>query len=300
MPKSSKHQDWPLVEAWLADLVANGSKPPTVSAYRTDAFRYLDWVTVESLGLSEVTSADLARFFAWLTAEGAAATTARRIQASLRSLHSFLSASGSGTNPMLELPALPAVVAAPQAHSVDEVCRFLNAAHDRAAARNLDDETAATLARAAALAETIYASGLEASEIVSLPASIASSEAGLVHVAGNGTGRLVILNERAVTAIRLWRTRADALQGRPSAWLFHALRTPNRPLSRTQLDRDIKDISAFARWRVSVSARTLRTSCAVHLLAGGMPPGDVAFLLAFTDVASLKPLVSAALLPGSQ
>ena len=119
-----------------------------------------------------------------------------------------------------------------------------------------------------ALVETLYATGLRVSELVSLPVTVALRDERFFVVRGKGAkDRMVPLSGKARDAMRLWlaeRSSRPALAESP--WLFSAA-SDTGYLPRQVFARDLKGLAA--RTGISsakISPHVLRHAFASHLL----------------------------------
>jgi len=147
-------------------------------------------------------------------------------------------------------------------------------------------------ALAVAAIELLYASGLRASELVTLPAGSLRPDAPLITVRGKGgKDRLVPISDRARLAVE----EARALDERPAAatpraqrWLFPS-RGAGGHMTRQGLGQLLKEAALAAGIAPErVSPHVLRHSFASHLLAGGADLRSLQILLGHADIATTQ------------
>lgn len=281
-----------LVEAYLeAASIENAAAENTLAAYRADLDGYLLFLAGRGLDLRTVTSTDIEAFVAGLAAEGyAPATQARRLTA-VRQLHRFLYAEGRrGDDPAGRVDRPRTGRPLPKVLSMDEVGRLMDAAAARAAEPLEDGLEALRRARFSAMLETLYASGLRVSELVSLPAGAIRDKTAAITVRGKGSkDRLVPIGETARTAVLAYRSRLKA-SGRHagSPFLFPASSETGH-VTRQSFAREMKD--AAARLGIDpakVSPHVLRHAFASHLLSNGADLRVVQELLGHADIGTTE------------
>jgi integrase/recombinase XerD len=140
-----------------------------------------------------------------------------------------------------------------------------------------------------AMLETLYASGLRVTELVSLTISQLNQDAGVVRVLGKGAKeRLVPLGEEALDWIRryLAEARPQLVGARSCDALFVTARA--HAMTRQAFWNLIKRYSKVSGIRKKVSPHTLRHAFATHLLNHGADLRAVQMLLGHTDISTTQ------------
>ena len=153
---------------------------------------------------------------------------------------------------------------------------------------------AVSLARTAAMLETLYSCGFEVSDLCALPADFADRASGAHRLRGaDGNDHLRIINDRSVDAIKYWRECMATYGEASKRWLFHSVRNGDIPVSRSQMHRDCEEAAVMAGLDPGfrVSPQVIRESLAAHLIERQMPIADVAHLLGYADLKSLDRFV---------
>nr|WP_231375772.1 site-specific tyrosine recombinase XerD [Corynebacterium aquatimens] len=290
---------------WLEHLaVERGASQHTLSNYRRDANRYVEWL--ESCGkddLAAVTTTDVEDYVADLrrgskTRSPLAASSAGRALVVARGLHKFAAVEG----------LVPADVAAsvsppsageklPDTLSINEVAALIESC----------SEDTPTGIRDKALLETLYATGTRVSEALALSVDDVSElvaagssddvggsdgqaglDAAFLRVTGKGDKqRIVPLGGAARGALAEYLVR-----GRPclSTGASHALflNTRGKALSRQSAWAIIQDAAKRAGIDKKISPHTLRHSFATHLLEGGADVRTVQELLGHSSVTTTQ------------
>ncbi|MBP0582331.1 site-specific tyrosine recombinase XerD [Labrys sp. LIt4] len=289
---SKPASDSRLINAFL-DMVSaeRGGADNTLQAYRRDLTDYSDFLKGRG-GAIATAGADEARaHLAALSDLGFKATTLARHLSAIRQLHKFLYAEGFRTDdPTGVLDGPKRGRALPKVLDVAEVDRLLAAAAEgiEDATRPLSERLRA--ARLSALLETLYASGLRVSELVSLKRTAARPGLAMLNVVGKGAKeRLVPLTEAARRAMQAYLSLL-AQTGRDGAspWLFPSFGESGH-LTRQHFARELKMLAVGAGIRADrVSPHVLRHAFASHLLQNGADLRSVQMMLGHADIATTQ------------
>ncbi len=137
-----------------------------------------------------------------------------------------------------------------------------------------------------AILSLLYATGVRASELVSLKLSNVNFDLGVIRVLGKGNKeRIVPVAETALEALRDYLLTA----GRPDKAEGPALRSRSgRPLRREDVFRLVRKYVRRAAIRGQVSPHTLRHCFATQMLAGGADLRSVQEMLGHADIATTQ------------
>nr|WP_082914739.1 site-specific tyrosine recombinase XerD [Paramagnetospirillum marisnigri] len=267
-------------EAFLEMMAAErGAAANTLDAYRRDLDDLQDCV-------GDPLTADATAVRGWLARQAqlgmAPRTQARRLSC-IRQFYGFLVAEGlRRDDPSADLDSPRLGRPLPKYLSEDEVKALLDAA------RALEAEAGVL---ATALLETLYATGLRVSELVSLPAAAVARDPSVLVVRGKGgKERMVPLSDPARAALAAWRSVRDAAQpkSRPSRWLFPSTGVSGH-LTRAGFAAMLGRIALAAGIDPGrVSPHVLRHSFASHLLAGGADLRSLQQMLGHADIATTE------------
>ncbi|MCX7372776.1 MAG: tyrosine recombinase [Alphaproteobacteria bacterium] len=250
----------------------------TLLAYRADLADFL------ARHGADATADDLRGHLAGLAADGLSPRSQARKLSALRQLFRFLVREGiraDDPTELLDSPRLPAGL--PKALSEAEVEALIDGAQRL-------PPTRAPLAMAAV--ELLYASGLRASELVTLPAGALRADAPLIAVRGKGgKERLVPVSNRARDAVMDARGDAETRgRGRAVAarYLFPS-RGKAGHFTRQGLGLLLKEAALAAGLDPArVSPHVLRHSFATHLLGRGADLRSLQILLGHADIATTQ------------
>lgn len=142
-----------------------------------------------------------------------------------------------------------------------------------------------------ALLETLYATGLRVSELVSLPLAAVARDPMVLVVRGKGDKeRMVPLSDPARKALASWTVerQKEVPKGRPSRWLFPSSSALGH-LTRSGFAKMLGRAALAAGLDPArVSPHVLRHSFASHLLAGGADLRSVQEMLGHADIATTE------------
>lgn len=284
-----------LVRTYLDHLsVERGLAKNTLSSYRRDLRRYLDFLAVQARDdVGDVTEADVAAFLASLRQGDDAhpplsATSAARTIVAVRGFHRFAVREGN-----VEADAAGAIRPPtparrlPKAITVDEVERLLAGTGSEGTPRARRDR---------ALLEVLYGTGARISEAVGLDIDDVDLDAGVVRLFGKGSKeRAVPLGSFAKDALELYfgTGRPVLAAGGPSGAVRGSrgavfLNTRGGRLSRQSAWTVLHAAASSAGLVGRISPHTLRHSFATHLLDGGADVRVVQELLGHASVTTTQ------------
>jgi len=262
---------------WLEDGLARN----TLEAYRSDLSHFAAWLEARhGKKLIEGDVADIQAYLGHLFRKKTRASSAARLLSSLKRFYRYCLRQGRiKADPTLRIdtPKLPRGL--PKSLTEEDVENLL--ATPRA-------EKALGL-RDKAMLETLYASGLRVSELVSLKLRQVSQDMGVVRVVGKGSKeRLVPLGEEAIAWIRqyLKEARPELLGGRAADDLFVTAR--GSAMTRQMFWHLLRRYAAQAGLKKSISPHTLRHAFATHLLNHGADLRVVQLLLGHSDISTTQ------------
>ncbi len=258
----------------------------TLAAYRTDLLQFGRFLAERDRDATNATAADLSDFLADL-AEGdgngrtsCSTATVNRKAACLRSFYRHLRREEAiEDDPAAQLETPRRSRKLPEVLSYGEVQRLL------AQPRGDDQVTV----RDRALLELMYASGLRASETISLELVDLDLDNGIVRARGKGSKeRLVPIGGKAIAAVRVYLRsgRPRLLRGNEERKLFLNFR--GGPLTRQGLYKIVLRHAKAAGMGARMSPHTLRHSFATHLLAGGCDLRSVQEMLGHADLSTTQ------------
>ena len=262
---------------WLED----GLSRNTLDSYRRDLRQYDAWLSKgRGKTLLDAGRADLLAYLAHRFHQQAKPRSAARLLSSAKRFYQYLLREGRITaDPTLEVesPKLPRSL--PKSLTEEDVEALLGAP-DTGQVLGLRDK---------AMLETLYASGLRVSELVTVGLAQVSQDMGVVRIMGKGAKeRLVPLGEEALSWIRRYvaEGRPQILDGQRSDALFVTAR--GGAMTRQAFWQLIRRYAAKAGLRKPISPHTLRHAFATHLLNHGADLRVVQMLLGHADISTTQ------------
>jgi integrase/recombinase XerD len=260
---------------WLQD----GLSKNTLDAYRSDLSLFALWLAGRGQTLLDANGGDIAAYIVELSA-ARRATTQRRVLAALRRFYRMqLAENRIVRDPSVQTDSPFAPQRFPKTLSESQVEALL-AAPDIVTPQGLRDR---------AMFETIYATGLRVSELVTLKIFEMDLQSGLVRIIGKGSKeRLVPLGEWAIEWInRYLREARPALLKKPCEAVF--LNRFGTAMTRQMFWQIVKRHAIPAGIdATSISPHTLRHAFATHLLNHGADLRVVQLLLGHSDISTTQ------------
>jgi len=280
-----------LVDEFLRHLQTERRlSPNTVSAYATDIRRFAGFLGRAGIDPRKFQRPHFLRFLVHLREEapagkagegkrGMSARSAARNVSSVRSFFRFLAREGVvPASPVAEVRGPGIGRPLPKYMTVTQVERLLDA----------PDSTPEGI-RDRAMLTLMYASGLRASEVVTLRMENVDRNAGFLRVFGKGSKeRVVPVADRALEELKTYldAARPGFLGKKVAGALFLSRR--GKAITRQTLWNRIRRWAACAGIDERISPHTLRHSFAGHLLAGGADLRAVQAMLGHADIATTQ------------
>lgn len=257
-----------------------GLSEHTLAAYRSDLRHLARWLQFQGLTL-EVAERDLLMaFMAYLGEAGHQARSSARVLSAMRRFYRYLLREGvreDDPTALIDAPKLGRRL--PDSLSESEVEALL-AMPDCDSALGLRDRC---------MLETLYATGLRVSELVSLNLRQLNLRQGLLQVTGKGNkARLVPLGEEALDWLQRYQaqSRPELLNAKESEVLFVTRRGGG--MTRQAFWYLIKRYTKQAGITKHLSPHTLRHAFATHLLNHGADLRAVQMLLGHSDLSTTQ------------
>jgi integrase/recombinase XerD len=260
--------------------VEKGLSNNTLSAYRRDIQKLEDFARGRKKKLERLGPSDIREFLSDLHRQGLAHRSIARILSAVRGLYRFSTAEGkisSDPTEQIESARIPRVL--PRYLSIDEVDNLL-AAPDTSTPEGLRDKT---------MLETLYATGLRVSELISLRIDDVHLDAGYLLCKGKGRKeRIVPLGRSASRWIQdyLSKARPELDRGGGSSWLFLSRR--GGPMTRQRFWQIIKACGRQAGIRRKLSPHVMRHSFATHLLERGADLRSLQLMLGHANIGTTQ------------
>jgi integrase/recombinase XerD len=276
-----------------AQAAEAGAARNTLLAYGRDLRDLSDWLANQRLSMANLTRDQIDDYLAYCDAQGLSRSTRARRLSAIRQFTRFALEEGwRADDPALRITGPGRAKRLPKTLDREEVNALLEAAGrlgrtDRDRARNI------------CLIEMLYATGLRATELVSLPVAGCRGNPAVLVVRGKGgKDRMVPLSTPARMALRDWIALRDAApQGSPlfrllqtpsARWLFPAIGALGH-MPRQSLSRLLNEMAIEAGVMPSrVTPHVIRHAFATHLLEGGADLRSIQMLLGHADLGTTE------------
>ncbi len=272
------------VEAFLEMLMAErGAAHNTYQAYRRDLAHFAAHLAAAKGAIEAADATQIRSYLSHLDEMGISASTAARRLSSLRQFYGFLAAEGiRPDDPTADIDSPRRGRVLPKILSEAEVEKLFDEAAKHTGLQGV---------RLRALLETLYATGLRVSELVTLPLSAILGEPGLLLVRGKGDKeRVVPLSDPAIKALEAYLAvrRGFVTADTEVNWLFPS-RGKSGWLSRQRFAKMLKELALEAGIDPArVSPHVLRHAFASHLLANGADLRAVQQMLGHADISTTQ------------
>ena len=271
-----------LVEQFLdAMWMERGLSENTLTSYRTDLAKLLDWMEKNNYRLDFISLSGLQDYQSWLVDANFKQTSRARMLSAIRRLFQYLhreKVRADDPSALLVSPKLPQRL--PKDLSEEQVDALLDA----------PDPNDPIELRDKAMLELLYATGLRVTELVSLTMENISLRQGVVRVIGKGgKERLVPMGENAVDWIETFieQGRPQLLGENSSDVVFPSKRA--KQMTRQTFWYRIKHYAVIASIDTELlSPHVLRHAFATHLLNYGADLRVVQMLLGHSDLSTTQ------------
>lgn len=259
--------------------VEKGLSSNTVLSYSRDVQKLVQFFQKEKKSWLKAGEEDLVRFIHRQSRTGLSPRSLARAISSLKALYRFLVLDGLlQKNPAANLSSPKTWLSLPKFLTVKEVESLLR--------QPVPEEVRGI--RDKAMLELLYATGLRASELVSLKIKDVNLEDGFLLCLGKGgKERLVPVGESAVMAVRRYVDEArPKLLKQPCEFLFLTRR--GGAFTRQGFWKLLKDYAQKAGLKSKISPHILRHSFATHLLERGADLRSVQLMLGHSQITTTQ------------
>lgn len=273
------------------DFVATerGYSENTLAAYRNDLGQFAEFLTDYSTPKkkqpptewSQIDKNHIVDYMLAMKERGYASSTVARKVAATKSFFHFLKDEGAvSEDPTLKLESPKVKKHLPKAISIEDVERLLAEPTKSDSPKGLRDT---------ALLETLYATGLRVSEVVSLNVEDVDLETGTIYCIGKGDReRVVPVYDQAALTIDAYLKNGRPALVRNSEEKALFLNHRGERLTRQGLWLIIKQYVDTVGIEGDVTPHTLRHSFATHMLHGGAKLRDVQKLLGHANISTTQ------------
>ncbi|WP_058307525.1 site-specific tyrosine recombinase XerD [Gracilibacillus massiliensis] len=272
---------YPIEEFFHFLRIERGLSTNTIQAYKRDLLLYFQYLKEDRTitRWEEVGRQDVMHFLYKLNDKGKSPATIARMLSTLRLYHQFLIREYQlKEDPSLHIETPKANRKLPKVLSPKDIDKLLTIpATDKYTIRNK------------AMLETLYATGLRVTELISLTLNDLHLTMGFVRCFGKGSKeRIVPLGDIAKDALEMYikDARPQFVKQKSTETVF--VNHHGNPLSRQGFWKIIKDIAKTAGIEKELSPHTLRHSFATHLLENGADLRAVQEMLGHADISTTQ------------
>lgn len=271
--------------------VVRGSSENTRESYYRDLEKYITFCAENHVtDVTEITEEYVLSYRAWLKEKGLSERSIARHVSSVKGFHRYLCNEGiTTTDPTVNLESLKTGHSLPSVMSFEEVERLLVQPNERTV----------TGLRDKAMLETLYATGMRVSELISLrlhdirskKLKVDNREVQMAYVRCIGKGekeRIIPLGETAFGWISRYcdESRNILLHGQYSEYLF--LSRFGKAMTRQAFWKILKKYLKQTGLSQDISPHTLRHSFATHLLERGADLRSLQLMLGHSDITTTQ------------
>ena len=274
------------IDLFLEMLAAEkGHSENSQAAYRRDLMSFADTVPVQ---LMNVNTKDIQAFIHGLHTQGLKNSTIARKISAIKQFYLFLFRDGiRNDNPAAKIETPKVEKRLPRFLNQNHVDTLLNVAE-----REARTGTMASI-RLHTILETLYATGLRISELMTLPRQSIGPDTVLLTIKGKGgRERLVPIGAKARKALKQYITLVDEEfknKKQPKPYYLFPSRGKEGHLTRRRVGQLLKDLALRAQVPTDMlSPHKMRHAFATHLLAHGADLRAVQQMLGHVDISTTQ------------
>ena len=259
----------------------NSSKN-NLSAYSRDLYLYAEYLEKHGETVINADSEAVNAFKSYLSAQGKSVATVSRCMSSVRSLYKYLMATSAVTqNPSSEIKNDKQEKKFFEVLSEPEIDKLLSAP-DTSDFKGIRDK---------AMLETLYATGMKVTELISLNVSDVNLQFNFVRCHGEDNAkheRMVLLYPTAVRVLEQYIRAARNYFVTDSSENALFVNVNGERMTRQGFWKLLKGYAKNAGITKTITPHTLRHSFAAHLLENGADINDIKNILGHADISSTQ------------
>lgn len=258
-----------------------GSSKNTIAAYERDLLGFSHFLASSSVEVIDATPEKIAQYKTQLTKKGFSVGSVSRAMSSIRSFYKFLLINGKiEDNPTKSLKNDKAVKKSLEILTSDEIDLLLSQPDTREL-KGIRDK---------AMLETMYATGMKVTELISLDVTDLNLKLGFVICRSETNQkheRTIFLYPAAIKTLKEYLDNSRAfLTNNDDASLF--VNINGTRMTRQGFWKILKGYAESAGIHKTITPHTLRHSFATHLLENGADINDIKEILGHSDIASTQ------------
>ncbi len=250
----------------------------TLSAYERDLNNFSDFLNVKNLSFLSCSDDDIASFKELLSKSGKSVSTVSRCMSTLRSFFKYLVVTGKiSSNPALEIKNDKQEKKYFEILTEDEIDKLLALPNGRDLKGKRDK----------AMLETLYATGMRVSELISLNVTDVNIRMNYINCRSNKE-RIIMLYPKAVKILDdyIKSSRLYFVANENEEALF--VNINGERMTRQGFWKLLKAYAEKAGISKTITPHTLRHSFATHLLQNGASIHDIKDILGHSDISSTQ------------
>ena len=252
----------------------------TISSYLRDIRQFSDFLqNNEMIDLTEVEQLHIQHYLSHLIRDGRSGATQSRNVASLKNFYAYLVSAGfMDCSPVFDVQVEKREKKLPQILTGREI-ELLLAQPVCIDAKGYRDK---------AMLETMYATGVRVTELLSLDVEDVNLEQGIIKCSSEKKSRIIPLYPAALRSLSLYlrEYRAALVSGPVERALF--VNVSGARMSRQGFWKILKHYQSTAQIEREITPHTLRHSFAVHLLENGADLDSLQELMGHSDISSTQ------------
>jgi integrase/recombinase XerD len=260
--------------------------PNTLASYKLDITRYLAFLEARHVtDLTQVSGTHAAQFLVNLREEGLSPRSVNRSFSAVKGFHKFLMIEGvTRINPAEAVTPPRLGRSLPEVLTPEEVDLIIQQP------RATEQDKRSLWLRDRTILETLYATGMRVSELITLRQGDLAVGQEVVRVFGKGSKeRLVPIGKAALRWIERYRTECRArLLKRSAAQDVLFLNARGTPMTRMAVWKIVQQYARRSGIAKEVHPHTFRHSFATHLLEGGADLRAVQEMLGHSDISTTQ------------
>lgn len=256
------------------------SSSNTIESYKRDISKYLQFLKDKNItDPSAVSENTVSQYITVLESNGKSASTITRVVSSLKGYYRFL----NSLNPASEIPYIKSV-----SMKKDKTLPIILEVSEIQALLDQPDTKDIKGIRDRAMLETLYATGIKVSELISLNIDDVNLQSDFIKSGRGKNERIVPIHKGAskILSIYINQIRPAIVTDLTNLTLF--VNMNGTALTRQGFWKILKGYVAAAGIEKEITPHTIRHSFAYHLLENGADLNDIKDLLGHVDISSTQ------------
>ncbi len=266
-----------IIDEFIDSLKARQASQNTIASYERDVAQFADYFESQGKKIFDLTKDDMQEYISHLSAAGKSNSTISRSTASIKSLYRYLLNKNLVEENIAENVDAPKVNRKEPMILTDSEIELLLEQPDLSELKGQRDK---------AMLETLYATGIRVTELISLKLDDVNLTSGYIKVKKKNSERHIPLGNHALKCLKEYINKVRPLLIRTEEEKTLFINTNGQKMTRQGYWKILKQYSEQAKIQKEITPHTIRHSFAVHMLENGTEIKKVQELLGHTDIAS--------------